>query len=161
MITILDAGAVMNTSILPDLEGTIIIPEAVLHEIKSRQATQVLQLLESKHSLVIERIERKYLKLAEQASVEIGQNRVSKPDLEVIACAFKYREEGVLILSDDYGVRNIAHHVGFNSSGITTTGGKEARVYGYTCRGCGATYMKTPSECDICGHTDFKRFRKK
>ena len=161
MITVIDAGILMNTLTIPQIDGNIIISQSGYNEIISQQARQVLNLLEANRKLVKMEVPQKWIKDAKKGADEIGQNKLSLPDLEVLALALMLRNtDEIRILSDDFGLRNVAHHLKIESMSITVEGGSQKRVYGYTCLGCGSVFMRTITECDVCGHTKFKRFRK-
>ena len=162
MITVIDSGILMNTSILPSLTGNVIISQKGYDEIVSSQAKQVLALLEAENRLIVMNVEEKWIKIAQKSANEIGQNRLSVQDLEVLALAIRMKEnDQIQILTDDFGIRNVAHFLEIKSESINVKGGNQKRAYGYRCEACGTVSLKTISECDICGHTRFKRFRKK
>jgi rRNA maturation endonuclease Nob1 len=99
--------------------------------------------------------------MVKQTAQSLGQSGLSRPDLDVLALALQLSNtDEVLILSDDFALRNIAHELEIKSKGITTKGGTQKRSYGYQCSACGARYFGVVTECEICGHTIFDRFRR-
>jgi len=160
MIAVIDSGIVMNTSLLPKIEHDIVIPQQVMDEIKSNLAKHLIEMLRANRNFTVIEPMKKYLDQARMTAQQMGQNRLSNQDIAVLATALEIAKQTEIILySDDYGVRNVAHELGFKSEGITTTGGAQKRYYHYQCRACGTISTEIIKECDICGHTKFKRLR--
>ena len=161
MIAVIDAGIVMNTALLPILTGDITIPSSVLAEIKSQQAKHILEIMIAEKRLSVISPLPKYLQKIKTVVSNMGQNRLSMQDMDVLAVALMMtKQDEVILYSDDYGVRNVAHELRIQSSGVTTSGGNKKRKYKYQCTACGRMYHYLVDDCDICGHTKFKRYRR-
>lgn len=161
MITVIDAGILMNTSQLPDITTDVVIAKRAYLEIKSSQSQRLLEMLEASYQLSVVSPEKKFRDQVKSAAKKVGQNRLSPQDIDVVAVAVMYQElDEVLLLSDDFGVRNVASALDIRSKSVTVTGGGEKRSYGYRCKACGTVVFETVDDCEICGNTDFIRFRK-
>jgi rRNA maturation endonuclease Nob1 len=162
MKTVIDSGILMNTNLLPSIDGEVYLPSSVKNEIQSRLALNIYELFSSQQKITIMDPDRHFLTQIDEIATELGQRGLSTTDKEVLALALQLTQldEEVVLYSDDYGVRNIAHHLELPSQGITTQGGHQKRSYGYLCLACGARYSNTITECDTCGHTEFRRYRR-
>ena len=161
MIAVLDSGIFMNMEKLPEfLKSTpgmfFYMPNSVIGELKSEMAKTTFAL----SSVHIQGMspERKYVQQVQKKTREIGQKKLSDYDIDVLALALMLGErDEVVIYSDDYGVRNVAHALQLESRGVKTSGGKKLRKYYYICVACKSRFDEAVDECDICGHAKFHR----
>lgn len=162
MIYILDSGIFMNTSNPPKLSNEVVYcSQRVVDEIQSRVAGHLWALFKEKNKITIMDPEVKFVTQIRTTASHMGQKGLSTTDVEVLALALMLSKfESVLLLSDDYAVRNVAHQLNISSEGVTTSGGDETRQYVYTCLACHVTYTFLVDECDVCGSSKFQRKRR-
>ena len=161
MKVILDSGIFMNLSHIPDLQGDLYMSEITLSEVKSYTAQHILDLAMEKYGITVLDPPYDAIEKIKSAARKMGQGKLSDQDIEVLALAlFLSGDDEVLILSDDYGLRNVAHEVKIPSRGIKTQSGNQRRLYKFICNACGASYPHNIDECDVCGHNSFKRRRR-
>ena len=76
-------------------------------------------------------------------------NRLSAADKEILALAYDFKKEG-LLLSDDYSIQNIAHLLEIKYSPLNQKGITEIRHWTYQCTGCRRVSTKG-GICTVCG----------
>jgi UPF0271 protein len=158
---VVDAGIFMNQQILPSIDGEIYLCRSMLEEIKNQLTKNIFNLLLSTHKISEIEPEKEYLRKVELSMERIGQISLSKPDKDLLAVALMLSKfDQVILISDDYALRNVAHDLQINSKGSKTQGGGELRKYNYTCNACGKAFKGTVNDCDICGNTRFRRIRR-
>ena len=158
MKTVIDSGIFMNISYLPSIEGDIYIPSSILEEVKSYTAKNVMDLALANQKVLSLQPEEKYIKKINELARSMGQTRLSKQDIEVLALALSLSEhDDVLILTDDYGLKNIAHELKLKTKGMKTSKGSQKRKYDFICLACDSKFNFSIDECEICGHNQFKR----
>ena len=83
---------------------------------------------------------------------------LSGTDITVIALAL---DIGATILSDDFGILNVAKRMGIDCIPAKTAGINEILTWGKKCTGCGKRYSAGHDDvCDICG-SPLKRYARK
>lgn len=137
---VLDTTAFVTAAALP--QGQLIYPTQVSDELLSQESRLRAELSRAKPVVV----KGNFLAKAREAQQRTG-DRVSPTDLAVIACAI---QEHATVVSDDYGVQNIARELGVDYLSLGKRGITEKWVYEYKCVGCGKTYLKTGA-CADCG----------
>jgi rRNA maturation endonuclease Nob1 len=158
MKTVIDSGIFMNISYLPSIEGDIYIPSSILEEVKSYTAKNVMDLALANRKVLSLQPEEKYIKIINELARSMGQTRLSKQDIEVLALALSLSEhDEVMILTDDYGLKNIAHELKMKTKGMRTSKGNQKRIYAFICLACDSKFNFSIDECEICGHNKFKR----
>ena len=100
----------------------------------------------------------KALSRAESRLSEIG-GELSETDVQVVALALDLRERGMspVILSDDYGLQNLAKVMGLEYSSVATPGIKAVYRWRMRCPGCKREYPGGVRTCSVCG-TKLERF---
>jgi len=89
------------------------------------------------------------LKAVQDGARRTGDDaRLSKADIEVLALAL---ELGLPILTDDYSIQNLAHHMGIRFLPIREKGIKEELHWSYRCVGCRRSFDEKVDECPVCG----------
>ncbi len=116
-----------------------------LEEVKDSASKTSLSLYLEK--LIVTEPRREYLEAVRRKGEELGED-LSEADVAVLALAL---QEGAVLLSDDYGVLNVASHLGIAWRSVRTKGISSERRWTWYCPNCGATYSKQLSECPVCG----------
>lgn len=163
MIAVLDSGILMNIHYLPEIKESIYLTNSVLHEVKSNIAKNMLDLFLADKKITIMDPDPKYFDKIKQIEKKMGSKKLSTTDKEILALGLQLVEldNEVIIYTDDYGIRNIAHELNIKSQGIKTTGGDEKREYSYRCTACSNVYNFSIDECEVCGHNKLSKFRRK
>ena len=103
-----------------------------------------------------------YLKIAEpdsqsRAQVAEAMHRIgaeiSETDAEVLALALTLRRQGKVptILTDDYGLQNLAHTLQIRYSSVYTRGIRTIYTWRSVCEGCGREFTEHRKICPVCG----------
>lgn len=83
---------------------------------------------------------------------------LSRTDITVIALAL---DIGATIVTDDYGILNVAKRMGISCTPAKTVGINELLTWGKKCTGCGRKYSSDhDGECEVCG-SPLKRYARK
>ena len=83
----------------------------------------------------------------EAAAVRTGDAGVlSATDRDILALAL---ELPAILVTDDFAVQNVAHHLGVETRSIRQRPARTIR-WRYRCSGCGR-YWREPGECRVCG----------
>ncbi len=103
------------------------------------------------------------LKKVKQAARETGDASLTKADLSVLALCLNIGEAGndAILLSDDFGVENVAGRLGIKARPLMTGGIRSASDWIIFCPACGKKYSKMRADCVVCGTKLEKRLRKK
>jgi UPF0271 protein len=93
----------------------------------------------------IQRILKKVEELGEEGSL-------SDADIAALSLALELKEKGgkVNIVTDDYGIQNVAGSLSLSYTPITEKGIKKIIKWHYICTGCGQVYDKNVVYCEIC-----------
>jgi UPF0271 protein len=95
---------------------------------------------------------------------KVGQtgDRVSEVDIKLLATALDLQLAGKLpeLLTDDYGIQNLASFFGIPYNKVAMPGIKEVFSWEMVCPACGRTYSPNASQCAACG-TQLRRKPKK
>jgi UPF0271 protein len=109
---------------------------------------------------VVEPSKESLLKVREK----VGQtgDSVSEVDIKVLATALDLQLSGKLpkILTDDYGIQNLASLFGISYSKVGMPGITEVFSWEMVCPACGRKYPPNASRCEACG-THLRRKPKK
>ncbi|MHA2249567.1 MAG: NOB1 family endonuclease [Candidatus Kariarchaeaceae archaeon] len=160
MKVIIDSGVLMNIQVIPDIAGELYTCQSILREIKSGLASNILDLLSANQKIRVLEPDKRHLAKIDDISSKIGQTSLSPPDKDLLALALMLSEtDPVTIISDDYGIRNVAHALRIQSQGFKTKRGNKARRYKFICRGCRKQYSQKIEICDICGTLLFDKTR--
>ncbi|MHA2402767.1 MAG: NOB1 family endonuclease [Candidatus Kariarchaeaceae archaeon] len=158
---VVDSGIFMNQQMLPSIDGEIYLCRSVLEELKGQLTKNIYNLILSTHKISEIEPEKGYLQKVEQSMERIGQISLSNADKDLLALALMLSNyDQVILISDDYALRNVAHDLQINSKGSKTHGGGELRKYHYVCQACGKKFKGTVFDCDICGSARFRRIRR-
>lgn len=137
------------------------ITEIVQDEIKKFLTSYVYNLVCGELNISIVEPFLEFVNQIKETARDMGQENLSNPDIEVLALALQFsKKENVLIITDDYGIKNVANQLSISTQGIKNTAGKQKRKYKFKCKGCSKIYKFTVNDCDICGSTNFQRLRR-
>jgi UPF0271 protein len=102
------------------------------------------------------------LRTVREAALRTGDNQMTQADLSVLALCLNLREEGneAILLSDDFGVENVASALGIKARPLMTNGIKTAAEWIFFCPACGKKYQKMRVDCLVCGTKLEKRLKK-
>jgi UPF0271 protein len=97
--------------------------------------------------LVVREPESESVLKIQEVSARSGDQPVLSPaDKDVLALAL---DLGGVIVTDDFSVQNVAHHLGIETRSILQRPAR-TRVWKFRCSGCGRYYRNT-GECPVCG----------
>lgn len=162
MKVVFDSGIIMNLDHLPDITGEFYTTQLAIDEIQSTQARHLYELFKEKYRVSILSTDVTYVNQVEKCSKSIGQIKLSETDKGILALALMLSgQDDVLLLSDDYGLRNVAHELELQSKGVKTKGGNQLRKFSYMCTACNSIFSERVEECDTCGNKKFTRRRRK
>ena len=85
-------------------------------------------------------------KVEEASSLSGDAGVLSPADRELLALALEISGE---VLSDDFALQNVAHHLGIPVVALQQRRAKK-RTWKFRCPGCGR-YCDGPEECPVCG----------
>ena len=143
MFYILDASAFINGK--PTYLRGYTTPE-VLSELKSVEANAYTWIIGER--VKVEEPLPYFLKKVRKALLKIGETRLSRADVSVLALALQKR---LPLVTDDYHLQNVALYLGLS---VYDTGfGRIKRVvkYVWRCVGCGREYPPGTRLCPNCG----------
>jgi UPF0271 protein len=163
MKVVLDTSAIISG--LPGSEDGneyYVTPE-VLKEIKDENARLKVELtVKEGKTRVVQPRERFIAQIKKQAQGLGEDESLSEADLTVISLAIEFKEKGedVLIVSDDYGIQNVASSLSIKFASIGEKGIKRVLAWHYICRGCGQSYEKNVNYCGLCGNKVKRRVKR-
>jgi UPF0271 protein len=135
-------------------EGKYFTTYQVLDEVRGRGIGA--QLIHSR--VHITEPSKESVQKVKDASTRTGdQKTLSEADTSIIAVTLdlvKSRSgEEVVLVSDDFAVRNVAEVVGISLSETSLRGGEWKKITWITyCKGCGKEYLDSKrSVCEVCG----------
>ncbi|MDG6220484.1 MAG: nucleotide-binding protein [Candidatus Thermoplasmatota archaeon] len=143
---VIDSSALL-AGVSLELQGEILIPDAVLDELKQGSGRRRLEGLLAKGAKIATpppSAVEKARKFAEEK--EAG--RLSLTDVQVVALAL---DVGGVVVSDDYGIQNLCKHLGIPSMPLSEKGIEEVWKWKLRCKGCGKWFDSPVKECPVCG----------
>ena len=144
---VLDSSAIIN-GFKCSSSDQIFVSSSVMNELKRKKSNKELGYL-LMLGAKIERVDRRFLDIVETKAKETGDiGRLSSADINVIGLALQ--EKGTIV-SDDYSIQNLAHHMNIDFLSIAENGIKEEFSWRYRCSGCGRYYREYVDICAICG----------
>ena len=145
MKLVLDAGAIFSRI---DADNAFTTGE-VCTEIRDAESLQHLERLLASRKLAVRTPSPESLS-AVRAAVSRTGDTLSVPDMSVIALA---RDISATVVTDDYGVQNVAASLGIAWSSAKTAGISRTLSWGLRCTGCRKRFPANYSgrECDVCG----------
>ena len=122
-----------------------------LEEVRDEASKKSLSLYLEKLEVV--EPEPNLVKLVKEKAKELGED-LSEADVAVLALALQV---GGTVLSDDYGVLNVASELGIPWKTVRTKGISGKVKWAWYCPNCGKVYDRRLSECPTCGSKLKKR----
>jgi UPF0271 protein len=134
---VLDSTALIELPQLP--EGKLFAPPAIFEEAKSLGPQ-----IRSKE-IEVRKPSKESMNKVQEMKNKTGDG-ISEADQQAIALAL---DMGAVLVSDDYGVQNVASFLGVNFLPLSKPGIKKRRIYKLRCQNCG-NWLKSQN-CPICG----------
>ena len=119
---------------------------SVLSEIKSLEGESALWVIGE--TVKVEKPLPYYVKKVKKLLQEIGEIRLSKTDISVLALALQKK---LPILTDDYNLQNAAIQLGVEVRGILFGKIRNVLRFEWVCEGCGRKYPPGTKICPVCG----------
>jgi len=149
---ILDAGTFLS-GFIPGEDGEFYTVAAVLEELKDGNARLRAEVSLQDGSLkIIEPPEVEELHKIIQETGDVEQ--LSDTDTKLLSLSLFLRQKRYdpVIVSDDYGVQNVAHKLKIDYSPTTEAGIRRFIRWHKVCSGCGKKFPVTYNNtCDVCG----------
>ncbi|NPA84972.1 MAG: hypothetical protein GXO07_03090 [Crenarchaeota archaeon] len=120
-------------------------------EVKDEESRTALARYEAK--LKVLEPGQESLRAVKERARELGE-RLSEADAAVVALAL---ELGAVVLSDDYGVLNVAKSLGLEARSVRTKGITETLRWVNYCPFCRKAYPPNVKECPDCGSVLVRR----
>jgi UPF0271 protein len=138
--------------------NTCITTGLVFEEISHIQEKfSVLESLISNKRIVILEPNEKTIKMIKSIITKIGETRLSKADISIIALA---KESNATLVTDDFAICNLAKTLAIELLNLGTKGIKDTRKWIKFCKSCGKGYPPTQKVCSLCGNKLRIRFKK-
>ncbi|MCS6768200.1 MAG: NOB1 family endonuclease [Candidatus Nitrosocaldus sp.] len=127
---------------------------AVLEEVRHiKKSIEAVDLLVEVGNLRVLDPGGEYTLKAREYAERMGEHRLSDADISLIALALMLMpSHEVTIVTDDYGVANVARAMGFRVSHTISKGIREIGVWVRYCKVCKVTYDDASRVCRICGN---------
>lgn len=97
------------------------------------------------------------VKLVKTVAKQTGDTRLSDADISILALAKDYN---VTLVTDDFGLCNLAKTMSIRLLNLGTKGIRETRKWTKFCGSCGRGYPSAISVCSICGNKLRVRYKK-
>lgn len=147
MLLVLDASAILSG--IP-FQGNLVTSPLIEKEFSPGGASwRTFQYLKKAGMKIMLPSSDSLYKIQDASERTGDMNRLSAADKEILALAYDFKSEG-LLLSDDYSIQNIAHLLGIKYSSLSQKGITEIRHWIYRCTGCRRVSTKG-GICPVCG----------
>lgn len=149
MIYILDSTVFLENYSMQFRDYACVTVYEVLDEVKDPKAKIQLDMSVSEGLALIEP-DDKYIQDVKK-TVDKTKDKLSVTDIKIIALALKFRakDKRCMIVSDDYGVQNVAKMLGLDFLPVSQDGIKKGLLWYRKCTACG---RKTDDAvCGFCG----------
>ncbi len=153
MKVVLDTSAILSGFHLKD-DLEYFVTSEVLDEVRDREALLRLELAKKDGSLKVAAPGEQHLVAVKKAAESLGEDAaLSDADISTLAIALEFKDGGdeVVIVSDDYGIQNVASSLNIKYLSLTERGIDRIFSWHYICTGCGERYEKNILLCEICG----------
>jgi Predicted nucleic acid-binding protein, consists of a PIN domain and a Zn-ribbon module len=131
-------------------------------EIRSEEARLRYDIAKAE-GLRVEAVDSAFLAdIIKQAECTRDIERLSKPDLGILAKALEYKgtDENVILLTDDFAVQNIAARLDIEVMPVAQRIIKDKIIWQKQCTGCFRHY-KDGDDCPVCGSPLRKKMKTK
>ncbi len=150
-IIILDTSALLYLPLSKGKGERHITTYSVIKEIyKDEIKKAVIDAYIQTNILKVVKPKKKYIVEALRKAREIGEHRLSKADVEVLALAIQLRGEGAIVFTDDYAIQNILHINNIPYLPVRRQIKRKLK-WTYQCEACGETYNSETEICEKCG----------
>jgi len=143
-VKIFDTSGLLHSN---DMNFYGFITPLVFKEVIDENIKAVVKLALRNKSLVIISPSEESIKTVKNKVAET-KDRLSETDIEVLACAF---ERGLIVVSDDYSIQNVAKFLGVDYEVVAQDGIQKKVVWKNVCTGCGKEYETHEKICGVCG----------
>ncbi len=147
---VLDTSSVIN-GYISSSENHYTVPE-VVEEAKSLVAWASIRVSIDSGLLKVWHATKSNISLVESKLREIG-GELSDTDVRILALALDLRQRGhePVILTDDYGLQNMADLLDLEYSSVATRGIRSIFRWVKRCPGCGRECSRARRFCPVCG----------
>ena len=142
---VLDSSAILSGK---SFDGILMTVSGVVDEIQLGGARERLELMLETGLAVSEPNDDALKKTRDAARATGDLEQLSRVDIELLALAL---ERGATLLTDDFGMQNVATKIGVQYAPIMTDGITHIINWHYKCDGCKKTFDEEPAECPVCG----------
>ena len=146
MAYVLDASAIINNASFYFGEEKYYMTARTFSEIKEGEKRMLMEDALTRKNLTIMEPGKGSLEKVRKEMEKTG-DRLSVPDIETLALAY---ELNLPLITDDYGMQNVASCLKINALGGAEPGIKKVWKWVMVCQGCKRTY-KTGKVCAECG----------
>lgn len=153
----LDAGAFYAG--IPFLSsGKYCTTQAIFEEVKHiKKSHGAIEALLETGSLQVIDPTRDGIEKIKVAAKETGDySKLSQADISIIALAFELK---IPLVTDDYGVANVAATLRIPVTSTSSKGIREARKWILYCSPCGKAFSPTARECPLCGNKLRRKYK--
>ncbi len=132
-------------------DGTTVTVPAVVDEIMDSTSRLRFDLLKDA-GLRVELPDVACREKVRSVAISTGDSSVlSVTDVDILAKALELKSGcGVILVTDDYAIQNVAANLGIEYMTTSTSGIKKKVVWVIKCTGCG-NVVESGNECPICG----------
>ena len=134
-------------------EGRYYTTYQILDEVRHQRL--VSQMIHSRVQVI--EPSKESIRRTKTAAEKMGDARtLSEADVSIIAASLDLSSadnQSLVLVTDDFAVRNVAESLGVNLSESSIKGGEWRKITWVTyCKGCGKQYRDTKAKvCDVCG----------
>ncbi len=146
--SVIDTSAILHSN-LDFSNGRYLLPNSVLDEIHDETVRAVVHSAIKSGGITIKNPDISSIKKVIEKAKETGDiESLSPADIDVIALAV---ENNLDILTDDYGIQNVATGLGLKFETIVQEGIRKRVSWKKICEGCKREYEMNSRICRICG----------
>ncbi|MDK2891873.1 DNA-binding protein [Methanohalophilus sp.] len=139
-------------------DATFVTVPSVIEELKSRESS-IEGLLAIESGAKVEQPNPEAIaEIHRMARNTRDIEELSKTDIEILAKAFEYKDNAIL-LTDDYAMQNVALLLGIEVKPVTQKKIKDRIIWEKRCTGCRRKF-DSGDECPVCG-SPLKKTRKR
>ncbi|HIE33514.1 MAG TPA: hypothetical protein EYP86_00030 [Candidatus Altiarchaeales archaeon] len=145
---VLDTSGILRTS-LDFSDSVYYITNSVLQELQDENARIAIESAIKSGSVVVRDPSIEFLKRVKRAAEKTGDiGKLSETDIDIIALAL---ERNLIIVTDDYGIQNVASLLGLSYETVSQEGIGMRVKWIMFCKACNSEYSTNKEFCDICG----------
>lgn len=142
------------------VDGDLITVPDIMTELKDERSIMLFELAKDA-GMKIEKAEKHYVNLVEKEAQRTGDfDSLSRTDIHLLAKALQYIGESTYLVSDDYGIQNIASRLGLRVKPITQKGIRDILIWEKHCIGCNRCFPNG-NTCPVCGSRLKKKVKRK